>query len=183
MAGSFRITNVNGLTVVVDIDTVGDDPTEPDVYSDADLATPVSLPATITDDTTFYVDGTGGFTLSVKVGGVELCGEEVFLSSAGPVTFSLDDNPRNEDIDRLSSLVLTALTGASVQVGQAGGDVGFYGADPVAQPVAIDLVDATASTNVAPYGFTQAQADALVAAVNLLITAVSAAQGGNGLTA
>lgn len=60
----------------------------------------------------------------------------------------------------------------------------FWNATPIAQPAAPVQPIATASTNVAPFGYaTAAQADALVTAVRLLIALMSAALGGNGLTA
>jgi len=71
-------------------------------------------------------------------------------------------------------------------VGTAATDkVGFYGATPAVQPAAtaqsaiattaITTVVTTAATSTTPYGFTTStQADAIVAAVNSLISRVSA---------
>lgn len=70
--------------------------------------------------------------------------------------------------------------------GQAGTTttLGFYGATPVVRPAAAAQPAATASTNTTPFGYTtQAQADAIVTGVRTLIATLSAALGGNGLTA
>ena len=81
--------------------------------------------------------------------------------------------------------VTVTLTGGGI-IGDAATDtVGFYGATPVAQPAAaaqstvattaITTAVSTAATSTSPYGFaTAAQADAIVAAVNSLISRQSA---------
>ena len=60
--------------------------------------------------------------------------------------------------------------------------ISFYGVTPITQPATISLVATTAPTT-SQYGFSQAQASSLITAVNSLITALSATQGGNGLIA
>lgn len=48
-------------------------------------------------------------------------------------------------------------------LGQSGTDkVGFHGAAPVAQMASTTVPAATAATNSTPYGYTQAQADAIL---------------------
>lgn len=59
------------------------------------------------------------------------------------------------------------------QLGQSASDkVGLYGATPVVQAAAITPPVATASTNSSPYGYTQAQADALITAVRAMQVAL-----------
>jgi hypothetical protein len=60
--------------------------------------------------------------------------------------------------------------------------IGMYGATPVVQASTIALVATTVATTSA-YGFTSAQANAIVADVNAIVTALSAQQGGIGLIA
>lgn len=76
--------------------------------------------------------------------------------------------------------------GSPAQIGAASTDyVGFYGATPVVRPsganqgavatTAITTAVSTAATSTSPYGYaTSTQADAIVAAVNSLISRVSA---------
>lgn len=63
--------------------------------------------------------------------------------------------------------------GSPAQVGMSGGYVGFYGATPVVRANAITAVSTSALVAVSgAYGFaTEAQATAIVSAVNNLITA------------
>lgn len=50
-----------------------------------------------------------------------------------------------------------------VKVGQsAAATVGFHGATPIAQMTVTTAPAATAATNSSPYGFSQAQADAII---------------------
>lgn len=59
------------------------------------------------------------------------------------------------------------------RIGQDATDkVAFHGADPVDQAAAITSPAATSATNSSPYGFSQAQADALVTAVNEILVAL-----------
>ena len=123
MAGSVRVTGATTqVPVVVDINTTGT-PTELAAFSDSACTQSVSLPATITMDTTFYVRQTGAVVLSVKVGGTELAGARVFLSNAGPVTFPIDADSRNVDVEHLLSLVSSRL-GASAAATTLGTVVG-----------------------------------------------------------
>lgn len=66
-------------------------------------------------------------------------------------------------------------TSAGYKIGTAPTQkVGLFGATPVVQPAAAAqaAVPATAATNSTPYGFSQAQADGLVATVNAMRTAL-----------
>lgn len=76
------------------------------------------------------------------------------------------------DASSAIALLLGAATATGVQVGKAGGNVGLYGAAPVARAAAITAPAATPSTNVTPFGYSQAQADALVTAVRAIIVAL-----------
>lgn len=49
-----------------------------------------------------------------------------------------------------------------VVVGQSGGKVGVFGKAPTTQLAATTAPAATAATNSSPYGYSQAQADAIV---------------------
>jgi len=50
-----------------------------------------------------------------------------------------------------------------ISLGQSASDVvGFHGATPIAQMTVTTAPAATAATNSSPYGFSQAQADAIV---------------------
>lgn len=66
------------------------------------------------------------------------------------------------------------LTSDGVVLGQSSGKVGFYGETPVVQASAITAVATTAATSTTnAYGYTTAaQADAIVTAVNSIITAL-----------
>lgn len=58
-------------------------------------------------------------------------------------------------------------------LGQSGTDlVAMWGATPIAQAAALTAPAATAATNSSPYGYTQAQADALIVAVRAICTAL-----------
>lgn len=59
-----------------------------------------------------------------------------------------------------------------VCMGRAAADkIGFYGATPVVQASTFTSVDTTAATSSSPYGYsTSTQADAIVTAVNAIIT-------------
>lgn len=123
MAGSVRITGVNAhIPVVVDLNTTGT-PTEFAAFSDAACTASVSLPATITADTTFYVKAAAPVILSVKVGGVEIGPGEVFLTNAGPVAYPIDSNRHNSDADRMIGL-MTLRLGASAAATTPGTVVG-----------------------------------------------------------
>jgi len=62
--------------------------------------------------------------------------------------------------------------------------LGFFGATPVAQPAAPTQPATTASTQASPFGYTtQAQADNISSAVHTLVAVLSAALGGDGITA
>jgi hypothetical protein len=50
--------------------------------------------------------------------------------------------------------------------------ISFYGVTPVVQASAVTAVTTTASTTTTPYGYTSTQADAIVTAVNAIITAL-----------
>jgi len=50
--------------------------------------------------------------------------------------------------------------------------VSVYGVTPVVQASALTAVTTTASTTTTPYGYTSTQADAIVTAVNAIITAL-----------
>lgn len=50
--------------------------------------------------------------------------------------------------------------------------VSVYGVTPVIQASALTAVTTTASTTTTPYGYTSTQADAIVTAVNAIITAL-----------
>jgi hypothetical protein len=138
--------------------TTGPDPSDDMTLTD-DLS--VGDDATVGDDLTVTGDATVGATLAV--------------TGAASVGGAL------------------SVTGASNLAGALNHDgttVGFYGTTPAAQPGAYTqtystparvvpaatatAVATTAATNSSPYGFTQAQADALVAAVNALIVDVLA---------
>ena len=80
---------------------------------------------------------------------------------------------------------LASFAGAGVTVDDDGAGntlIGLYSLSGVPQAAAPTLV-ATTTPALASYGFTQAQAMALIAAVNALIVAVSAGNGGIGITA
>lgn len=65
-------------------------------------------------------------------------------------------------------------------LGQGATDkIGFYGATAVVQPASLTAPAATAATSSTPYGFAQAQADAIVT----WIRAADAILKANGLTA
>lgn len=67
------------------------------------------------------------------------------------------------------------LGGTNINIGTGPTkNVGFYGATPVAQQANANqaAVDTTASTNVAPYGFTQPQADGIVTLLNEIRSAL-----------
>ena len=49
-----------------------------------------------------------------------------------------------------------------VCVGQSGDKVGFFGTAPTAKATGFTAPAATAATNSTPYGYSQAQADALI---------------------
>jgi hypothetical protein len=69
-------------------------------------------------------------------------------------------------------------TAAGYELGTASAQkIGFWGAVPIARPAgaAQAAVPTTASTSSTPFGFSQAQADGLVATVNALRTALIAA--------
>ena len=57
--------------------------------------------------------------------------------------------------------------------GAATDKVGFYGATPVVQQSAGTATATTAATSTTPFGFSEAQANALVAEVNALRTALT----------
>ena len=60
-----------------------------------------------------------------------------------------------------------------VSLGQSSTDkVSLHGADPVDQAAAITSPASTAATNSSPYGYSQAQADALLTAVNEILVAL-----------
>lgn len=68
-------------------------------------------------------------------------------------------------------------TSTGSQIGTAAAQkLGFYGATPIVQPSGASqaAVATTAATNSSPYGFSQAQADGLVALVNELRAALVA---------
>lgn len=109
-------------------------------------------------------------------------------TSSGAIGFRLRSDASVE-IDKLTVI----NDGVNFRMGSATGSkfgdaatqkLAFWNATPIVQPAAPVQPVATASTNVAPFGYaTAAQADALVTAVRLLIALMSAALGGNGLTA
>lgn len=56
------------------------------------------------------------------------------------------------------------------RLGQSASDlIAFHGASPTDQYAAITSPAATAATNSTPYGYSQAQADAIVTAVNSIL--------------
>jgi hypothetical protein len=58
---------------------------------------------------------------------------------------------------------LSKGVGDGVSLGQSASDlVGFHGATPIAQMTVTTAPAATAATNSSPYGFSQAQADAII---------------------
>jgi len=60
--------------------------------------------------------------------------------------------------------------------------VGFYGATPIVRPAAVTTVTTTAASSTTPYGYTTStQADAIVTAVNAIISRLGASN--LGLTA
>lgn len=68
-------------------------------------------------------------------------------------------------------------SGGGVEVGQSASDlVAFYGVTPIVQRAgsAQAAVTTTASTSTTPFGYTQAQADAIVALVNEMRAALVA---------
>lgn len=66
-------------------------------------------------------------------------------------------------------------TGTGSKIGTATTQkLGFFNATPVVQQAAITAPAATAATNVAPFGYSQAQADAIVTAVRALVTEIQA---------
>lgn len=69
-APAIRITQVLGIPLVVTITRA--DGASVTAYSDVGLTTPVTQPAAISADTTYYVSGQGYFIVSMKVAGVEL---------------------------------------------------------------------------------------------------------------
>src|SRR4029077_3362385 len=87
----------------------------------------------------------------------------VGITSTGDITLSAHN------------LVTDAVTGTQIGTG-ATQNIGFQGAPPVAQRsgAAQAAVVTTASTNSSPFGYTQAQADALVTLVNELRAALVA---------
>lgn len=87
---------------------------------------------------------------------------------------------------------VTLLDGATVALGTGTGTIlgtttgqklGFWAATPRVQPAAPTLPAATAATNITPYGYSQAQADALITCVRAIGTALSASLGGSGMMA
>lgn len=167
MAGSVRITNVNGISTVVDITTTGGSPTEFTAYSDLACTQTVALPATITADTTFYVKATGTVLLSVTVDGIEIAGPaSVALSNAGPVTFSLDPDPRNNGqilglvathggssaVPTAKTADYTAKNGDAVLADASGGDFSVTLPAPTsADSVTVKNVGNTGNVTVLPH--------------------------------
>ncbi len=80
------------------------------------------------------------------------------------------------------NIVLGTTTGTKIGTATTQ-KLGLYNATPVVQAGAITAPAATGSTNVAPYGYTQAQADALITAVRAILVAIGAGAGGIGITA
>ena len=80
-------------------------------------------------------------------------------------------------------MITNAFPGLPGGIAGATATLGFYGQAPVARVTgAPSLPATTASTTTTPFGYaTQAQADAISNAVNKLVLALSAAQGGDGL--
>lgn len=77
-----------------------------------------------------------------------------------------------------SNLLKTPASPDGIVVGQSASDkVGFYGVTPVAQRAgaAQAAVTTTAATSSTPFGYSQAQADAIVALVNEMRAALVAA--------
>jgi hypothetical protein len=59
-------------------------------------------------------------------------------------------------------------------IGSAAADkVGFFGAIPVVQQAGAVAVATTAATSTSPFGFTEAQANAIIAGINALDTALT----------
>ena len=76
-----------------------------------------------------------------------------------------------------SNVLKTPLSPDGMVVGQSATDkIGFYGATPVAQRAgaAQAAVTTTAATSTTPFGYSQAQADAIVALVNEMRAALVA---------
>lgn len=75
-----------------------------------------------------------------------------------------------------SQSVETLAVTSSAQLGNASTDtLGFYGQTVTSQPTAITTVTTTAASSTNPWGFTTStQADAIVTAVNSLITKIKA---------
>lgn len=59
-------------------------------------------------------------------------------------------------------------------LGQTGDKIAFFGATPSAKDTGFTAPAATAATNTTPYGFSQAQADAIVAWVRAADAALKA---------
>lgn len=59
-------------------------------------------------------------------------------------------------------------------LGQSGDKVAFFGATPSVKDTGFTAPAATAATNSTPYGFSQAQADAIVAWIRAADTALKA---------
>lgn len=51
--------------------------------------------------------------------------------------------------------------------------IGFFGATPVVQQTGAVAVATTAATSTSPFGFTEAQANAIIAGINALDTALT----------
>jgi hypothetical protein len=80
--------------------------------------------------------------------------------------------------------VLPALTVTGSLKTATGATLGLGGAAAVGQPAAVTSVVTTAPTNSSPYGYTtSAQAQAIITAINAIINVLSAAGGGDGITA
>lgn len=114
MSAAVRVTHVNGISLDVDLTTVADDAV--DVFSDVDCTTPVTMPATITADTTLYVTEQGTYKLSVLRGAIEV---------AGPITVALREGPASASFSlaMVDPLLLESASPSGTSSPSASGEI------------------------------------------------------------
>ena len=71
MGAGLRVTGVDGLPVVVAI-TRASDGAALNVYADPACTAQLTMPVSVTTDTTFFMRGQGAVSVSLKIGGVEV---------------------------------------------------------------------------------------------------------------
>lgn len=91
MSTALKVVGVDGLPIAVAITTGGG--ATPTVYSDPACTQAVTMPATITADTTFYLTVQGPFVVSTRIGRVELGPQYVTGSDGALVEVPVKSDP------------------------------------------------------------------------------------------